>query len=185
MDIDGEWVPVTNQRCSPNLPSEGGDDWHQNSETSFEQYVYTFDPVETTGIRLTGNAGGQDHFISVGEIRVTANFPSGCTPADTGPAGPVTTGAGGPQCVETDTVGVPFDTLTDLGRVPEGGGNHDISVIRDGEVPEIGSQDSSKQCKCSRSLSSSFEEAQRTRLHRMATSRTICTMRTRRAATTG
>ena len=48
MDIDGEWVPVTNQRCSPNLPSEGGDDWHQNSETSFEQYVYTFDAVETT-----------------------------------------------------------------------------------------------------------------------------------------
>ena len=126
VDIDGEWVPVTNQRCSPNLPSEGGDDWHQNSETSFEQYVYTFDAVETTGIRLTGNAGGQDHFISVGEIRVTANFPSGCTPADTGPTGPATTGAGGPQCVETDTVGVPFDTLTDLGRVPEGGGNHDV-----------------------------------------------------------
>ena len=48
VDIDGEWVPVTNQRCSPNLPSEGGDDWHQNSETSFEQYVYSFDPVETT-----------------------------------------------------------------------------------------------------------------------------------------
>ena len=48
VDIDGEWVPVTNQRCSPNLPSEGGDDWHQNSETSFEQYVYTFDPVYTT-----------------------------------------------------------------------------------------------------------------------------------------
>jgi len=49
-----------------------------------------------------------------------------------------------PGCNAVETVGAPFDTLTDLNRLPEGGGNHDISVIADGDVPEIGNQESSR-----------------------------------------
>ena len=78
-DVNGVWTPVTNQRWNPNQPSEGGEDWVQNSESSFETFTGLFDPVETRGIRLTGNAGGQDHFISVGELRVTTLFGPGCT----------------------------------------------------------------------------------------------------------
>ena len=78
-DVNGVWTPVTNQRWNPNQPSEGGEDWVQNSESSFETFTVLFDPVETRGIRLTGNAGGQDHFISVGELRVTTLFGPGCT----------------------------------------------------------------------------------------------------------
>ena len=76
VDVNGVWTPVFNEFWSPSQPVDGDPD----SDHSFETFVASFDPVRTRGIRLTGNAGGQDHFISVGELRVTTLFGPGCTP---------------------------------------------------------------------------------------------------------
>jgi len=142
VDVNGVWTPVFNEFWSPSQPVDGDPD----SDHSFETFVATFDPVLTRGIRLTGNAGGQDHFISVGELTVTTLVGTNCPRAEPlTAAGPPPGGGAATTCVSTDTVGVPFDTLTELGLLPEGGGNHDISVIRDGVVPEVGSQDSATQ----------------------------------------
>ena len=45
--------PVTGQRVVPALPSVGD----HSEASSYETFVFTFDPVATTGIRLTGTAG--------------------------------------------------------------------------------------------------------------------------------
>ena len=129
VDVNGVWTPVFNEFWSPSQPIDGDPD----SDHSFETFVASFDPVRTRGIRLTGNAGGQDHFISVGELTVTTLVGTNCPRAEPlTAAGPPPGGGAATTCVSTDTVGVPFDTLTELGLLPEGGGNHDISVIRDG-----------------------------------------------------
>eukprot|EP01045_Picozoa_sp_COSAG04_P022135 COSAG04_NODE_2461_length_4084_cov_1.596738_1_plen_254_part_10 len=92
VDVNGVWTPVTGQRVVPALPSVGD----HSEASSYETFVFTFNPVATTAIRLTGTAGGSAKFISVGELRVMANFPIGCTPTGLPPPLPTPP----PGCVE-------------------------------------------------------------------------------------
>ena len=81
VQVGGTWVPATGVAVTPRLPSEGiTGAWAGTAAqvTSYEEFEFTFDPVETTGVRLIGNTGGQDHFISIGEMRINGLEGSNC-----------------------------------------------------------------------------------------------------------
>ena len=65
--MNGAWVRAEGQRCSPRY--DGG---NPQATQNYETFVFSFDAVEASGIRLSGTAGGSNHFLSVGEIRVSA-----------------------------------------------------------------------------------------------------------------
>lgn len=64
--IDGKWQKI-NASCSPGYPDGSTQAaFGQN----FETYTFTFEPINATGIRIIGFAGGSMHFISVAELEV-------------------------------------------------------------------------------------------------------------------
>ena len=65
--MNGAWVRAEGQRCFPRY--DGG---NPQATQNYETFVFSFDAVEASGIRLSGTAGGSNHFLSVGEIRVSA-----------------------------------------------------------------------------------------------------------------
>jgi hypothetical protein len=65
---NGVWTRAPGLRCSPPYLDASRD--FADGASSFETFVFTFDAVATTGIRLTGTAGGEAAFISVAELRV-------------------------------------------------------------------------------------------------------------------
>ena len=137
VDVEGSWMGVQGLRVSPNFPADSD----HSSDTSFESFVFTFDAVTTRGIRLSGSVGGDDHFMSVAEIRVGCGLHA---PAGT-PASPPLPRATCAAVSDETTGGTPFDTLTLEGLLPRGGGNTDISIIMDGITPPMGTTDSSEQ----------------------------------------
>lgn len=66
--INGEWVRVAST-SSPAYPAG-------NTRTLFgdnyDSYTFTFDPVQCDGIRISGDAGGTNFFVSASELRVVA-----------------------------------------------------------------------------------------------------------------
>ena len=67
VNVNGAWVRAEGQRCFPRY--DGG---NPQATQNYETFVFSFDAVEASGIRLSGTAGGSNHFLSVGEIRVSA-----------------------------------------------------------------------------------------------------------------
>ena len=84
----GYWAPATGVSVSPNLPSEAEHDFDVAQSKSFQTFEYTFDAVETTGVRLNGQAGGQDHFVSVAEMRIHGLQGHDCAAAPAPPPPP-------------------------------------------------------------------------------------------------
>eukprot|EP01045_Picozoa_sp_COSAG04_P024446 COSAG04_NODE_3051_length_3234_cov_1.805742_2_plen_321_part_00 len=74
VNVNGAWVRAEGQRCFPRY--DGG---NPQATQNYETFVFSFDAVEASGIRLSGTAGGSNHFLSVGEIRVSAG--EGALPA--------------------------------------------------------------------------------------------------------
>lgn len=74
-DSSGQWKPVSNFKISPSLPSDND----PYDKPNFADYWINFDPVESTAVRIIGNAGGTKHwrnpelhFTSVSELEVYA-----------------------------------------------------------------------------------------------------------------
>jgi hypothetical protein len=57
-DEDGDWKPVKNMAISPPLP-QGNEPFNK---PHFVEYLLTFEPVETTAVRMVGSAGGGKHW---------------------------------------------------------------------------------------------------------------------------
>ena len=60
MDRDGVWQPVKKFTSTPELIK--GDEPY--NKPHFVEYLLTFEPVKTRGIRIVGDAGGSDHWYS-------------------------------------------------------------------------------------------------------------------------
>ena len=124
------WVPVTGLSILPDYP-------FADNGVSYESYTLTFDEVTGDGIRLVGAPGGFSDFISVAELEIfgdcerdSRNDPSQHSPAVVPE-----------ECTNWTQDGQIIARVTS----PTGGGNHDIEVIRDGNLPPVGSGDSSRQ----------------------------------------
>lgn len=77
-DENGNWKPVKNLIIQPPLP-EGQ---LQFNKPHFVEYLLGFEPVQTTAIRMVGDAGGTKHwyskrtyFTSISELRVYGQLP--------------------------------------------------------------------------------------------------------------
>lgn len=81
--VNGQWKDVTST-CAPAYPNSN----EASAFTSFSTYTFSFTPVECSGIRLIGTAGGPKYYISCTELTVVAE-----PKADT-PVPPVTTKPG-------------------------------------------------------------------------------------------
>jgi len=82
---DGTWIPVEKLVISPSLVK--GDKPH--NKPHFVEYLLAFKPVETTAIRMIGNAGGSKHwyskpayFTSISELSVHSQSPNFENPAE-------------------------------------------------------------------------------------------------------
>ncbi|HYD49885.1 MAG TPA: PKD domain-containing protein, partial [Terriglobales bacterium] len=162
----GVWQNITGLAISPPYPGI-------NNGVTYETYTLDFPSVTGDAIRIYGVPGGASTFISVGELEVfTADEASGGTPTPTITATPTPTlpaGCGnlaleaGEQCDDGNLLpgdccdancqleDPPACEVTQLGTivaafpVAGGGGNADLEVIRDGDKPEVGSEDSQRQ----------------------------------------
>lgn len=63
--VNGVWVPVSGLTVMPEYPA-------QNDGVNFDSYTLEFAPIDCTGIRLYGIPGGDQRFISVGELHAFA-----------------------------------------------------------------------------------------------------------------
>ncbi len=114
---NGVWVTPAQLAVTPAYPGI-------NDGQSYETYTVTFAPTVGDAIRVHGTPGGSAGFISVGELRV---FGTAQNPAPT----------------EGD--------VTALGAIiasvpaPVGGGSRNLDVIRDGDTPPVGDQNSLRQ----------------------------------------
>ena len=88
-----------------------------NDGISYETYMLTFDMIAGDAIRIEGPPGGTSSFISVGELQVF---------------GPV------PDITHTGSI---ISSVTH----PTGGGNKNLEVIRDGDLPPVGTNDPARQ----------------------------------------
>jgi len=75
---DGTWIAVENLVVSPGLVR--GNQPH--NKPHFVEYLLAFEPVKTTAIRMTGDAGGSKHwyskpafFTSISELSVHGQLP--------------------------------------------------------------------------------------------------------------
>lgn len=116
----GQWLGVDGLSVTPRYPGVNA--------LSYETFTLTFAPMNGDAIRIYGQPGGIDDFISVGELRVLG------------------AGAGVPP-VAPETLADVTSAGTVAARVPlsTGGGNHDLEVIRDGDMPPPGNTQSSRQ----------------------------------------
>ena len=117
---DGQWVNVSGMTVTPLYPGLNA--------ISYETFVMSFTAIAGDAIRIYGRPGGSDGFISVGELRVYGDA-TGVPPV---PASTLTdvTSAG------TILAKVPF---------PTGGGNPNLEVIRDGDMPPVGNIEPNRQ----------------------------------------
>jgi GH18 family chitinase len=69
--VNGAWVDATGLRINPPYQGRNG--------TGFEVYDISFTKMNATGVRIIGEPGGNDRFVSVGELRVLTENPR---PAD-------------------------------------------------------------------------------------------------------
>lgn len=92
-----------------------------NNNVNFETYKLNFTPITGDAIRIDGAPGGASYFISVGELQVF-----------------------GPQANASANLA---KSGTIVARImnPIGGGNKNLEVIRDGDKPAVGTNDSSRQ----------------------------------------
>jgi glucose/arabinose dehydrogenase len=71
--VGGNWVPVSGLTITPEYPAA-------SDGVAFNTFTLEFTPVNCTGIRLYGVPGGNDRFMSVGELRVYATPVPATTP---------------------------------------------------------------------------------------------------------
>ncbi len=93
---------------------------------TYEIFRWTFPGIVGDAIRIYGRPGGSAAFISVGELRVYGD--ASVAPPPNGLA-------------DVTKTGIIIARVT----APTGGGNHNLEVIRDGDMPPVGSVDSSRQ----------------------------------------
>jgi len=60
LDADGSWRPVQKLSITPDMPD--GDQPY--NKPHFVEYLLSFEPVSTKGIRIIGDAGAADHWYS-------------------------------------------------------------------------------------------------------------------------
>ena len=89
-----------------------------NDGVGYETYKLTFQPISGDAIRIDGAPGGTSYFTSTGELTVY------------GPTAPDLTHSG------TIIASVP---------VPTGTGNKNLEVIRDGDMPPVGTKDPTRE----------------------------------------
>lgn len=139
--VGGEWKTV-GEACDPEYHvGETQADFLPNYET----FVYKFDAVETTAVRLLGTPWGTANFCSVGEIKVLADVDDvaalgldylSIVEAEKEAAKKELLSAG-----FIEMLGHPIATVT----VPEGGGNKDITCIQDGVTADTDNTNSGLQ----------------------------------------
>jgi hypothetical protein len=117
---NGQWVNVSGLTVTPPYPGLNA--------ISYETFVMSFTAISGDAIRIYGRPGGSDDFISVGELRVYGDG-TGVPPVPASTLADVTADG-------TIVARVPF---------PTGGGNYNLEVIRDGDMPPPGNTDSSRQ----------------------------------------
>lgn len=116
---EGVWTPVQNLVISPPYPFAAAP-----QGLPFETYSLRFDAAAGDAIRLRGQPGGTQDFISCAELRARALV----APSP-------------PQFSDLQGEGTPVAkvlTLTPPG--PTGSGSKDIETIRNGTLPPVGSQ---------------------------------------------
>ena len=112
---NGVWVGVSGLTSTPPYPPNDG--------INFETYTLDFAPITGTGIRIDGAPGGSAYFISVGELRVFGQVPTSSS------------------------------DVTQLGSIialipnahAGARGYSTIAVIRDGDMPPVGTVDTSRE----------------------------------------
>lgn len=120
---DGVWSEVSELRVLPAYPFSEADTPGFDG-VSFESYALHFDPVYGDALRLRGNPGGSDGFISVGEFRAQVIRPIDPNP----PWRDLTEGAN--VISRLSELVPPF---------PLGSGNTNPQTIRNGTWPPVGS----------------------------------------------
>lgn len=115
---NGVWSDVDGLAITPPYPGVNA--------ISYETFAMTFTPVVGDAIRIDGQPGGSAAFISVGELRVMGDNLSNV------PAGTLT---------DVTTRGAIIARVT----APTGGGNHNLEIIRDGDLPPVGNTQSTRQ----------------------------------------
>jgi PKD repeat protein/glucose/arabinose dehydrogenase len=119
----GQWTVVPNLSITPPYPfALAGQPSFDG--VSFQTYEIACDPVAGDALRLRGNPGGSANFISVGELRLRAE-----AEGDGSPYHDIT--------AQATAILSKVDTLVPAG--PQGGGNHDKNVMRNGSFPPVGS----------------------------------------------
>jgi len=127
MDVEvrsnNKWTPVTKLVIDPAYPFQLAGNPGFDGQ-SFETYTLSFDPQWGDAIRLRGTPGGDDGFISVGELRARmVDVYFGCTgEEDLSAAGSIT--------ARVFELSPPF---------PLGSGSLDQETIRNGTLPPAGS----------------------------------------------
>ena len=116
-DSQGQWSPVQGLEIDP--PYLGS-----SSPDSFEQFELRFAPVAGDAVRLVGEPGGTDGFVSAGELRVLTVSPDALAHSHTDWTGEGTIVA---RLLEQDP------------PVSSGLGSKNIETIRNGTWPESGS----------------------------------------------
>ncbi len=115
---NGVWSDVDGLTVTPPYPGVNA--------LSYETFALTFTPTVGDAIRIDGRPGGSAAFISVGELRVMGDN------STVVPSGSFT---------DVTTRGAIIARTT----APTGGGNHNIEIIRDGDLPPVGNAQSARQ----------------------------------------
>ena len=119
----GVWSSVSGLTITPDYPFEFANEFFFNG-VDYERYELEFEPTFGDAIRLRGDPGGEDGFLSVGELRtrVVAKVPFEPTLMDVTAQGEV--------------IARVFELVP---PTPTGNGNTDPNTIRNGTFPAPGS----------------------------------------------